>query len=114
MRRVLRVALRLHGGFEVVGEAGDGESAVAAAERHQPDIVILDLGLPRLAGKDLLGRLRDRVPAAKVVVYTGTDLLNNDALRDRVEGYVTKDSDVAHLLSVLDHLGGSPRGAAVL
>jgi CheY-like chemotaxis protein len=114
MRRLVRTALRLHGGFQVVGEAGDGESAVEIATRCQPDIVVLDLGLPRLAGRDVLTRLRERVPLTKVVVFTGTDMLDNENLRDRVEGYLVKDADVSYLLELLEQLGGTAQRAAVL
>ncbi len=72
LRSVIRQALRLRGGFEVVAEAGDGGSAVEMALRHQPDVIVLDLGLPDLAGRDVLTGLRAVAPAAQVVVYTGT------------------------------------------
>jgi CheY-like chemotaxis protein len=114
MRRLVRTALRLRGGFLVVGEAGDGESAVELATECEPDIVVLDVGLPRLAGREVLGRLRARLPQVKVVVFTGTDLIGNDSLRDRVEGYVVKDADVTYLVDLLEQLGGRARRAAVL
>jgi CheY-like chemotaxis protein len=114
VRRLVGTALRLRGQFRVVGEAGDGASAVELARRCRPDIVVLDLGLPGLAGQEVLGRLRDAVPLAKVVVFTGTDPLDNESLRDRVEGYVVKDADVTYLVDLLDHLGGAARRAAVL
>jgi DNA-binding NarL/FixJ family response regulator len=114
MRRLVRTALRLRGGFEVVGEAGDGERAVELATQLEPDIVVLDLGLPRLAGREVVSRLRERLPLVKVVVFTGTDLYDRDSLRDRVEGYVIKDADVAYLLDLLEHLGDQAQRAAVL
>lgn len=114
MRRLVRTALRVRGGFQVVGEAGDGESAVDLATQCNPDIVVLDLGLPRLAGREVLTRLRERVPLAKVVVFTGTDMLDNESLRDRVEGYLVKDTDVSYLLDLLEQLGGAAQRAAVL
>jgi CheY-like chemotaxis protein len=114
MRRLVRTALRLRGGFQVVGEAGDGESAVELAAECEPDIVVLDLGLPRLAGREVVRRLRDRLPLVKVVVFTGTDLLDNESLRDGVEGYVVKDTDVTYLVDLLEQLGGRARRAAVL
>jgi CheY-like chemotaxis protein len=58
LRGVLRQCLRLRGGFEVVDDVGDGASAGAAAARHQPDVIVVDLGLPDLAGHEVLTRLR--------------------------------------------------------
>ena len=64
VRRLVRIALGLHGGFEVVGEAGAGVQAVELATRLGPDIVLLDLGLPDLAGRDVLSRVREVAPDA--------------------------------------------------
>ena len=114
MRRLVRTVLRVRGGFEVVGEASDGEQALDLALRCAPDIVVLDLGLPRLAGREVLSRLREQLPRVKVVVFTGTELGDKDDLRERVEGYVVKDSDVTYLVDLLEHLGGTTQKAAVL
>ena len=114
IRQGLRRAFERDAEFQVVGEAGDGESAVDLATQCNPDIVVLDLGLPRLAGREVLTRLRERVPLAKVVVFTGTDMLDNESLRDRVEGYLVKDTDVSYLLDLLEQLGGAAQRAAVL
>ncbi|HEU4548006.1 MAG TPA: response regulator, partial [Microlunatus sp.] len=50
VRSLLRTALRVRGGFEVLGEAGDGGEAVRLAGSLQPDLIVLDLGLPDIAG----------------------------------------------------------------
>src|SRR6476659_4986776 len=71
VRRMLRAALRLRGGFEVVGEAGDGAEAVGLVGELRPDVVVLDLGLPDIAGRELLIRIRDRSPGSQVVVFSG-------------------------------------------
>ena len=68
LRSVLRQTLQLRGGFEVVAEVGDGGAAITAAARTQPDISVLDLGLPDIAGHEVLTRLRAVAPAAQVVV----------------------------------------------
>ena len=106
--------LRIRGGFEVVGEASDGEQALDLALTCSPDIVVLDLGLPRLAGREVLGRLREQLPRVKVVVFTGTEMADKDDLRERVEGFVVKDSDVSYLVDLLEHLGSATQQAAVL
>ena len=61
VRRLLRTALRFRGGFEVVGEASDGGEAVQLAESLRPDLVVLDLGLPDIAGREVLSRIREQV-----------------------------------------------------
>lgn len=114
LRRLVATTLRLRGGFEVVGEAGDGESAVQLAAQSQPDIVVLDVGLPRLQGQDVLSLLREVAPGAKVAVFTGLGGTDGDSLRGWVEGYVPKGRDVAALVDLLEDLGGPERQVAVL
>lgn len=98
-RTLVATALRVRGGFEVVAEAADGRSAIAAAAEHQPDIVVLDLGLPDLAGTEVIQLLRYRAPHCKIVVFTGRDV-DVDAMRS-VEGFVRKDDDVNLLVDML-------------
>jgi DNA-binding NarL/FixJ family response regulator len=104
LRSVLRQTLQLRGGFKVVGEVGDGAAAITAAARTQPDIVVLDLGLPDIAGHEVLTRLRAVAPAAQVVVYTAA--VSSDHLRvaDQVERFVTKEHDIGHLVDLLTKL----------
>jgi CheY-like chemotaxis protein len=71
VRRLVRTSLRFRGGFEVVGEAADGAEAVRLAFQLRPDVVVLDLGLPDIAGHDLLTRVRAAAPESKIVVSSG-------------------------------------------
>lgn len=57
--------------LDVVGVAGDGEEAVALAERLRPDLVLMDIGLPRIDGVEATRAIRDRCPGARVVMLTG-------------------------------------------
>lgn len=104
VRRLVRMALRFRGGFEVVAEAGDGAEAVQRAADTQPDVVVLDLGLPSIAGRELLTRIREASPGSKVVVFSGRD--GHDAwIREHVEGYLLKDVQMDHLVDLLQSVG---------
>ena len=94
LRAQIRQALETAGGFAVVAEAADGAEALESAVRHQPELIVLDLALPDLAGSELLTRLRGVVPRALVVVYTGAYGEVTDALSEQVAGILHKDEDV--------------------
>jgi len=108
LRSVLRQSLQLRGGFEVVGEVGDGATAITAAARLQPDVIVLDLGLPDLAGHELLPRLRAVAPVARVVVYTGSITPERFPMTAEVEAYVTKEHDISYVVELLSRLPGRP------
>jgi two-component system, NarL family, response regulator LiaR len=99
VREGLRAFLDLQDGIEVAGEAADGEEAVAAAERLRPDVVLMDLVMPRLDGVSAMRALRDRVPAARVVVLTS--FLDEErllpALRAGAAGYLLKNAEPQEL-----------------
>ena len=111
-RRLVRTALRLRGGFEVVGEASDGAEAVRLAHEHRPDIVVLDLGLPDIAGHDVLIGVREGSPTSKIVVFSGAEVSDREWYRQRSEGFVVKDTDLDYLVDLLGSLGRPAGGAA--
>jgi CheY-like chemotaxis protein len=113
LRDVVRQSFRLRGGFDVVAEAGDGAAAIAAAREHQPDIVVLDLGLPDLAGHEVLTRLQTVAPAVQIVIYTGTMTEELPPPQQRVAAIVRKDRDVRYLVDLIVHLSEELHGAAV-
>ncbi len=105
VRRLLRTALRFRGGFEVVGEAGGGGEAVRLADSLRPDVVVLDLGLPDIAGREVLTQIREKSPASKVVVFSGADSDDRAWIAKHVEGYVLKDAELEHLVNLLETVG---------
>jgi CheY-like chemotaxis protein len=113
IRRLVRTALRFHGGFEVVGEAANGEEAVTLAEQLQPDVVVLDLGLPDIAGEEVLTRIRASSPTTKVVVFSGIEASDRAWFEERVVGYVLKDADLDFLIEVIER-SGTPTGEVSL
>lgn len=68
LRRLLVMLLGRDGGFTVVAEAGDGVEALEAARRHDPDLLLLDLGLPRVDGLEVLERLQGGARPSTVVL----------------------------------------------
>jgi DNA-binding NarL/FixJ family response regulator len=114
VRRLLRTALRFRGGFEVLGEAGDGGEAVRMTETLRPDIVVLDLGLPDIAGREVLSRIRSSSPQSKVVVFSGVEPVERDWIADNVEGYVLKDEDLDYLVDLLESVAEAREGQATL
>ncbi len=95
VRRGLRVLLEVQDGIEVVGEAGDGATALALAAEHVPDVILLDLKLPGMDGIAVLGELRSRESAARVLVLTSaTEPASASlAVRSGAAGVLYKDVD---------------------
>jgi len=94
VREGLAMLLSLLPDVEVVGTAADGEEAVALAAATQPDVVLMDLRMPRLDGAAATRQLRDRCPGARIIVLTtyADDKSVIDALRAGARGYLTKDA----------------------
>jgi DNA-binding NarL/FixJ family response regulator len=109
VREGLAMVLGLLPDVEVVGSAADGDEAVALAADLLPDIVLMDLRMPRCDGVEATRLLRERVPETKVVILTtyADDRSVIDALRAGARGYLTKDAggaEICHALrQVLDN-----------
>ncbi len=73
MREGIRHALEQDPGLTVVGEAEDGEQALALIERLQPDVAILDIRIPKLNGIEVVRRMKDRCPNTKALMLTAYD-----------------------------------------
>jgi DNA-binding NarL/FixJ family response regulator len=99
VREGLRTFLDLQDGIEVVGEAADGRRAVDEAERLRPDVVLMDLVMPRMNGVEAMRELRSRVPGARAVVLTS--FLDEErllpALRAGAAGYLLKNVEPREL-----------------
>jgi DNA-binding NarL/FixJ family response regulator len=94
VREGLSMVLGLMKGVEVVGAAADGAEAVTLARSLRPDVVLMDLRMPRCDGVEATRRLRTEAPEVKVVVLTtySDDRTVLDALRAGARGYLTKDA----------------------
>jgi DNA-binding NarL/FixJ family response regulator len=82
-----------------VAAAADGEEAVALASRHRPDVVLMDLRMPRLDGVEATRRIREVQPDTEIVVLTTHADEDSilDALRAGARGYLTKDAGIAEI-----------------
>src|SRR5262249_26772562 len=111
-RSALSGLLQQHG-FDVIGEAADGESAVDRAADLQPDLILLDLSMPGLDGLSALPRLREAAPGCEVVVLTASGAETNllAAIRAGAAGYLLKSEPPAR---IVDFLRGAANGEAAL
>jgi two-component system, NarL family, response regulator LiaR len=94
VREGLRTYLALQDGIEVAGEAADGSEGVAAAERLRPDVILMDLVMPRLDGVGAMRELRRRLPSARVIVLTSfaDDAKLLPAVQAGAAGYLLKNA----------------------
>jgi DNA-binding NarL/FixJ family response regulator len=94
VRESLATLLGLLDGIELVATASDGEEALALATDHRPDVVLMDLRMPRMDGIEATSRLRERHPEVRVIALTtyADDESVLGALRAGARGYLTKDA----------------------
>ena len=113
VRQGLRTFLELQEDIAVAGEAADGDEAIAQAAALDPDVVLMDLVMPRLAGVEAIARLRAAGSTARVIVLTS--FLDEDkvlpAVRAGAAGYLLKDVEPAQLV---DAIRTVDRGEALL
>ncbi|HLA98238.1 MAG TPA: response regulator transcription factor [Anaerolineales bacterium] len=93
VRKGLAMVLRLEADFEVVGEAGDGQIGVELASTLQPDLVLIDLMMPKMDGAAATRAIRKILPAARILILTGAELDERlpDTLAAGADGYILKD-----------------------
>jgi len=102
--------------FEVVATAGDGRAVLEAAERHQPDLILLDISMPGLNGIEAARRLRQSNPGAKLIILTMHADLSfvRAAFEAGVSGYVLKQSAATELVAALHDVDGGRRYISAL
>jgi DNA-binding NarL/FixJ family response regulator len=113
VRSGFRLILELADGIEIAGEAADGQEAVRLAKELQPDVVLMDVRMPKLDGIEATRRLRQAGLAARVLVLTTFDLDEYvyDALRAGASGFLLKDAPREQLVNAVQTVA---RGEALL
>ncbi|MEU7893140.1 response regulator transcription factor [Nonomuraea sp. NPDC049152] len=103
VRAGVRMLLQAAGDMEVVGEADDGAEAVRLAEHHRPDVVLMDLRMPRVDGLEAIKRILAAQPAAKIVVLTtfADDANVYAALRVGALGFLVKDDEPERMVDAV-------------
>ena len=92
-----------HAGMVVVAEAADGEDALAKVDAHHPDIVLMDLSLPRVSGVAAAKRIRAQYPRMAILMLSmlSDDSAVSSALSAGANGYMTKDSTMAQIMDAV-------------
>jgi len=111
IRRGLTMMLEMEDDIDIVGQASDGTQAVELAERYQPDVVLMDLKMPRMNGIEATRAITQALPKTRVVILTTYDSEDMvfDAIRAGAQAYLLKESSEADVLHVIHlvHAGES-------
>lgn len=107
------ISLLEAGGYEVIGQAGDGRTALEKILLIHPDLVLLDINMPEMDGLQVLKRIKSSLPEIMVVILTVSEDEDNlvEAIKSGADGYLLK-----HLNSneFLEMIGGLERGEAAI
>jgi DNA-binding NarL/FixJ family response regulator len=106
IRAGIKSVLAKHSEYGVCAEGSNGEEALKVAEEFKPDIMLLDISMPKLGGLDVISRIQRASPETKIIIISvhklGAYVLK--ALRQKVCGYLNKDSVAEELLLALDRV----------
>jgi two-component system NarL family response regulator len=102
-RRGLTMVLESEDGIEVVGEAEDGAEAVAKAEELAPDVVLMDVRMPRVSGIEATSTIAEKVPTTKILMLTVSDEEDDlyDAIKAGASGYLLKEISIEEVASAI-------------
>jgi len=106
LREGLRALLSASPKFEIVGEAPDGRQAVRAVEKLGPDLVMMDLSMPRMTGMDAIREIKKRYPETKIIALTvhKTEEYLRTTLQAGANAYVLKDATHDELLMAIENV----------
>ena len=106
LREGLRALLSSHPEFEVVGEAKDGREAIRRVEKLMPDLVLMDLSMPRMNGLEAIKEIKKRSPEIKIIALTvhKTEEYILATLQAGADGYALKDATHSELVMAIEHV----------
>jgi RNA polymerase sigma factor (sigma-70 family) len=106
LREGLRALLSTNADFAVVGEAEDGREAVRCVEKLEPDLLLIDLSMPRMSGMDAISEIKKRHPDTKIIALTvhKTEEYLLTTLQAGADGYVLKDATHDELVTAIHHV----------
>jgi DNA-binding NarL/FixJ family response regulator len=109
-RTLTRIVLEEH--YDVVGEAGDGVEAIELAPGAEPDVLLLDLNMPRMGGQEALPALREKLTQTKIIILTTgrSPDERRQALAAGADGFIVKPESVFALPDELSRALGSAAG----
>lgn len=104
VRHGLRTLLGGHPEWEIIDEAADGVEAVDKADRLKPDVVVLDITMPKMSGLEACRLIRKRVPASEILIVTQHDSphMMREAIEAGARGYVVKSNASRDLLAAVE------------
>ena len=103
-RNGLRSLLSLHHDFDIVGEAGDGLEAIEFVEKLQPDLVLMDLSMPRMNGLDATRKIKRKWPKTKILIFTVYHSYDKAAIKAGADGYISKDTSSNELIQSIENI----------
>lgn len=106
LRQGLRSLLSVHPGFDIVGEAEDGLEAITFVDQFHPDLVLMDLSMPRMDGMTATREIKNKWPETKVLVLTVHKSIEyiQAAIKAGADGYILKDSSHAEMIESIEHI----------
>ena len=106
IRAGIKSVLAEHSEYEVCAEGSNGEEALEIVEKCKPDILLLDISMPKLGGLDIIARVKRLSPATKIIIISmhklGAYIIK--ALRQGVSGYLNKDNVAEELITALSRV----------
>jgi DNA-binding NarL/FixJ family response regulator len=112
-RRGIVSVLQAERGIEVVGEASDGLEAIERAESLSPDVILMDIQMPRCNGLEATRTIRERMPQTEILILTVSDKEAHlfEAIKFGAKGYLLKNAEPGELVKAIFHIA---RGEAIV